>query len=115
MLQIHPVQEDQYNGKSLLRFSHQCILIHANWKKPDRVKQIASSTVSYQRPLYPPHTDDTVDTKKVTSSTIMGNQISKRFQYGIFPGTIVATWTNDNHIQQWRVKCDDDDGKDLTL
>ena len=80
------------------------------------MKRKASSTVPYQRPLHPPHTDDMVDTNNVTPSTLIGNRISKQFHDGIFAGTIVATWTDDNHIQQWRVKYDDDDdGEDLTL
>ena len=77
MLQIHPVQDDQYNGESLLHFSHQHIPIHDDLKKPNRVKRMASLTVSYQRPLHPPHTDDTVDTKDVTPSALICNQISK--------------------------------------
>ena len=38
MLQIHPVQDNQYDGESLLRFSHQRIPIHDDLKKPHRVK-----------------------------------------------------------------------------
>ena len=38
MLQIHPVQEDQYDGEPLLPFSHQRILIHDNLKKSNCVK-----------------------------------------------------------------------------
>jgi hypothetical protein len=58
MLELHPAQDDAYMGDSLLRFSELPMKIHPDLKKPSRIKRSPSSTVVYEKEIYPPLTDD---------------------------------------------------------
>ena len=44
----------------------------------------------------------------------IGRRISKRFHDGVYPGTITATWIDDDNTQQYTIKYDDDDSEDIT-
>jgi len=115
MLELHPAQDDDYLGESLLRFSPLPMKMHPDLKKPTRIKRIPSSTVEYEKEIHPPLTDDITELKEMITRTLIGKRISKRFTGGIYLGTVVSTWTDDNHHQYWRVKYDDEDGEDLDL
>jgi len=61
-------------------------------------------------------TDDTVDLRDVSPSTLVGRRVAKRFNTGIYIGTITETWkAADTHEQHWAIQFDDNDGMDLDL
>ena len=116
MLDVHIAEDDPYSGESLLRFYALPVDIHPDLKKLIRVKRQPSSTTSYPTPYNPPMTDDTVDLKDVSPSTLVGRRVAKRFNTGIYIGTITETWkTADTHEQHWAIQFDDNDGMDLDL
>ena len=115
MLKLLPAQDDAYTGKSLLRFSPLPMKMHPELKKPSRIKRKPSSTVTHDKEINPPLTNDITELKEMLKLSLIGQRISKRFEAGIFLGTVTSTWTDDDHQQYWRVRYDDDDGEDLNL
>jgi hypothetical protein len=115
MLELHLAQDDAYKGDSLLRFSPLPIKMHPDLKKPSRTKRIPSSTTEYEQELHPPFTDEVTRIKELLKTTLIGQRIAKRFDDGIYIGTVTGTWTADDHHQQWTIRYDDEDGEDLDL
>jgi hypothetical protein len=89
--------------------------MHPALKKPSRIKRIPSSTVEYEKGIHPPLTDDVTELKEMITHTLIGKRISKRFEKGIYLGTVTSTWIDDDHHQYWRIRYDDEDGEDLNL
>ena len=73
-----------------------------------------SNLTKYDHTLHPPFTDDTIHTKESLPISSIGRRISKRFHDGIYPGTITATWIDNDNTQQYTIKYDDDDSEDIT-
>ena len=86
-----------------------------NIQRPTREKKIPSSQVQHKNENKPPFTDDVVDESTEVPTSLVGKRISKQFTDGIYVGTIVDTWTDDDNQQQWTVHYDDDDGEDLDV
>jgi hypothetical protein len=84
-------------------------------KEASRIKRLPSSTVEYEKEIHPPLTDDATELKELITQTLIGKRISKQFEKGIYLGTITSTWIDDDHHQYWRIRYDDEYGKDLNL
>jgi hypothetical protein len=89
--------------------------MHPALKKPSRIKHIPSSTVEYEKEIHPPLTDDVTELKELITQTLIGKRILKRFEKRIYFGTITSAWIDDDHHQYWRIRYDDEDGKDSNL
>ena len=77
------------------------------------IKRIPSNLTDYDQTINPPFTDDYIHTKESLPISSIGRRISKRFHDGVYPGTITATWIDDDNTQQYTIKYDDDDSEDI--
>ena len=71
--------------------------------------------VKHPKEYQPPLTDDLIDVNLKVPTTLLDKRVSKRFHDGIYVGTIIGIFTDDNYKPLWHVRYDDGDSEDLDL